>query len=107
MTQLLVAHMKLKKIHKLIQKFDPCVNTEIQEGCLYEDRKEWRRLCYNKGRVDRDTRGVLLTGQKMDKALSKDKSLQWTVNVICGHIQFSLYLVALSESYPKFFNSLL
>jgi len=26
MTQLLVAHMKLKMIHQLIQKFDPCVN---------------------------------------------------------------------------------
>ena len=28
MTQLLVAHMKLKMIHKLIQKFDPCVNKD-------------------------------------------------------------------------------
>ena len=27
MTQLLVAHMKLKLIHKLVQKFDPCVNS--------------------------------------------------------------------------------
>jgi len=27
MTQLLVAHMKLKIIHKLIQKFDPYVNS--------------------------------------------------------------------------------
>jgi len=27
MTLLLVAHMKLKMIHKLIQKFDPYVNT--------------------------------------------------------------------------------
>jgi len=56
--------------------------------------------------VDRDTRGVLMRGERMDKALSNDKPLQWTVNVICGHIQFSLYLVALSESYLKFFNSL-
>ena len=43
----------------------------------------------------------------MDKALSNDKPLQWTVNVICGHIQISLYLVALFESYLKFFNYLL
>jgi len=27
MMQLLVAHMKLKMIHKLIQKLDPCMNT--------------------------------------------------------------------------------
>jgi len=27
MMQLLVAHVKLKMIHKLIQKFDPCVNS--------------------------------------------------------------------------------
>jgi len=27
MTQLLVAHVKLKMILKLIQKFNPCVNT--------------------------------------------------------------------------------
>ena len=29
MTQLLVAHVKLKMIHKLVQKFDPCANRLI------------------------------------------------------------------------------
>ena len=43
MTQLLVAHMILKMIHKLIQKFDPCVNTHLNYTCLnatYVQREE-------------------------------------------------------------------
>ena len=88
----------------------------LLEGGRSGHRYKWsayRRIEKNEkgfvitGRVDRDTRGVHMTGKRTDKALSKDKSLQWMVNVICGHIQFSLYLVALPESYPKFFNFLL
>jgi len=32
MTQLLVAHMKLKMILKLIQKFNPCVNKIVKRN---------------------------------------------------------------------------
>jgi len=32
MTQLLVAHVKLKMIHKLTQKFNPCVNMAVNRA---------------------------------------------------------------------------
>jgi hypothetical protein len=44
--------------------------TQIQEEYLWEDREEWRRVCYNRERVDTDTRGVLMGGKRrLEKAL--------------------------------------
>jgi len=58
MTQLVIAHMKLKMIHKLIQKSDPCVNTfacafydftvNCQSRCLVIHIAVVLLLCYCK-----------------------------------------------------------
>jgi len=40
MMQLLVAHMKLKMIHKLIQKFDPCMNRQDEKVIMYRELRE-------------------------------------------------------------------
>jgi len=48
MTQLLVAHMKLKMIHKLIQKFYPSVNTSTyQFVCSKGNDKDSNLLGHN------------------------------------------------------------
>jgi hypothetical protein len=45
MTQLLVAHVKLKIILKLIKKFNPCVNTK------YVENWDFQLICYLTTRV--------------------------------------------------------
>jgi hypothetical protein len=48
MTQRLVAHMKLKMIHKLIQKFDPCVKSTcaIQAVCTSHSKEPNLTFCH-------------------------------------------------------------